>query len=155
MKGFILSFIVFLTMLQVNGQEFNIDCNLDTLSARKIKIITLPTYFDCSGLAVDNPIAFISAPEELYKVLPNELTNSLKLSQYNLFICITGSSGCKEPNVACSLFNDDSKNEAFFNATVTEFGVCKILRPLIISFLVKKEDCPSLNKGCFIKKVIP
>jgi hypothetical protein len=151
MKGIIIGFVIFLAMSQLNGQEINIDCSWDTLYAKRIELIPLPLYFDCSGLKINKQIAFIPAPQELNEVLSTELIENIDLNQYNLFISSCSTSGCKTPSVRCRLFKDETKQETFLDVNILEFGLCKILRPIIIAFLVKKEDCPQLNNICFIK----
>lgn len=140
-------------MIQLYSQEINIDCAWDTISTKKVKIITLPTNFDCSRLKIGNPIAFIAAPEELYDVLPHELTDTLDLNKYNLFISSYPSSGCETPTINFYIYKDNSQR-TFLKVNIIEFGACMILRPLIISFLVKKDDCPFLDKICFNNKKI-
>ena len=150
-KGIILGFVVFLAICQLNGQEINIDCSWDTLYSKRIELIPLPMYFDCSGLKINKQIAFIPAPQELNEVLSKELIENIDLNHYNLFISSCSTSGCKTPFVKCYLFKDETKQETFLDVSILEFGLCKILRPIIIAFLVKKEDCPQLNNICITK----
>jgi hypothetical protein len=151
MKKVILGIMTLLIMYQLNGQEINIDCSCDTLNAKKIELISLPIYFDCSELKINKQIAFIPAPVELIYVLPKELIDNIDLNQYNLFITTYASSGCKTPSVKCTLYKDDSKQKTFLEVNILEFGFCKILRPIIVAFLVKKEYCPQMNNICFTK----
>ena len=151
MKGIILGFVTFWAMSQLNGQEINIDCSWDTLNAKRIELIPLPMYFDCSGLRINKQIAFIPSPHELNEVLSEELIENIDLNQYNLFISSCSTSGCKTPSVKCLLFENETKQETFLEVNILEFGFCKIARPIIIAFLVKKEDCPQLNNICFTK----
>lgn len=151
MKGVILVLLAFWIMSQSNGQDVKIDCNWDTLTAKRIEIITLSTNIDCSRLSIKKTLAFIPAPEELNDVLPKELTENIDLNQYNLFISSCSTSGCKTPSVKCILFKDVTKQDTFLEVNIVEFGLCKIARPIIIAILVKKEDCPQLNTICFTK----
>lgn len=150
-KGIILGLILFLAISQLNGQEINIDCSWDTVNAKRIELIPLPMYFDCSGLKINKQIAFIPAPQDLNEVLSKELIENIDLNQYNLFISSCATSGCKTPSVKYLLFKDETKQETFLDVTILEFGFCKIARPIIIAFLVKKEDCPQLNNICITK----
>ncbi len=154
MKWIILSILTFWILSQSNAQDINIDCSWDTLYAKRIELIPLPMYFDCSGLKINKQIAFIPAPQELNEVLPKELIENIDLNQYNLFISSCSTSGCKTPSVRCRLFKDETKQETFLDINILEFGFCKIARPIIIAFLVKKEDCPQLNTICFNKNNI-
>jgi hypothetical protein len=83
--------------------------------------------------------------------LPKELIENIDLNKYNLFIRSCSTSGCKTPSVKCLLFKDETKQETFLNVNILEFGFCKIARPTIIAFLVKKVDCPQLNTICITK----
>lgn len=150
-KGIILGLILFLAISQLSGQEINIDCSWDTLYAKRIELIPLPMYFDCSGLKINKQIAFIPAPQELNEVLSKELIENIDLNQYNLFISSCSTSGCKTPSVKCLLFKDETKQETFLDVSILEFGLCKIAIPIIIAFLVKKEDCPQMNTICITK----
>lgn len=42
MKGIILGLLAFWIMSQSHGQDVKINCNWDTLTAKRIEIITLP-----------------------------------------------------------------------------------------------------------------
>lgn len=150
-KGIILGFVTFWAMSQLYGQEINIDCSWDTIHAKRIELIPLPMYFDCSGLKINKQIAFIPAPQELNEVLSKEMIENIDLNQYNLFISSCSTSGCETPSVKCLLFTDETKQATFLDVSILEFGLCKILRPILIAFLVKKEDCPQLNNICITK----
>jgi len=80
MKGVILVLLAFWIMSQSNGQDVKIDCNWDTLTAKRIEIITLPTNIDCSRLSIKKKLAFIPAPEELNYVLIKKSTYESAIS---------------------------------------------------------------------------
>jgi len=143
--------IFFISFGLVSAQEPSCEGVVTTYWKR---INMIPVDYRCvEGIQVRSyPIDFFN----YFKITKNSRCNELKFidfRKYNLITFTSSASGCKQPLVKCSLFDNNTKMP-FFKVTITQFGTCKLGRSIVLTFLVLKKYCPNKPKVCVTRKII-